>query len=168
MKKIRIGVLVIILLTLSVLLFLLYGKHQTRKRANEQIRTLNQLPIVNLDSTRFDYSNLRKGKYIIVLYYNSDCNQCIGQLVELVENEEIIRQTVFLFISYENIAAIKSVSKKFRTDAEIYFSKIDQDDVFISFGSTVTPQLLIYNNEAQLIKEFKGAVKASLIIQYLH
>lgn len=144
-------------------------EYYVKKKARFNIQIFKKMPIVNLDSVAFDHGLISRNDYLIIVYYNGDCQPCRSQVIELKKNLHYLDKSSSLFISSESIAKIEN----FRNELDLkkidnfFFSKIMEDKVFEVFGSVITPQVFIYNNEGTLLKEFKGGANVKAINNYL-
>lgn len=164
-KKIFIILGLTLLLIIAGMVFTVRN-YQLHSLAKKRLQVFQSLPIIGMDSSYFDFSKLKFNNLVLV-YFDSDCEQCVVQANELNKNEPEFVNTNILFVSSEPILKIKRFSFGFKRTQSIFFAKINYDDVYAVFGSYVTPQIFIYNKHGRLSKILKGAVTANVIKNYL-
>lgn len=167
-KRKVIGLFVLFVLLASTIFFTI-EKYYARKKAKMRLQLFDQLPLVGLDSTAFDYSLFSKDDISIIVYINTDCQPCRDQAIELKNGVNELVNSSILFISSESICKIERFSNELnlRSVDNMFFSKMNESDVFTVFGSVGTPQVFLYNNEGKLLKEFRGSVNIETITKYI-
>lgn len=165
MKK---GIFFAVSILVVVVLLLSYGifkRVQLRKVVQGKVQKLAITRLLTLDSLAFQIP--RSGPFVII-YFDSKCDVCTHELNEIKDNISKFNMVTVILVSSEYISAIKSVSEELSLSGytNIYFVKINSNDVYSEFGSISVPHIFIYDLNRQLIKEFKGEVKADNILKY--
>ncbi len=135
-------------------------------RVKEKIALLKLLPIVSMDSSKYE---LPKTTSTVVILFNTTCDHCQYEATEIKKSITSFSQSSILMVSSEPIKTIKAFSKDYGLSNEesVTFAKINRDDVFETFGSVSIPHIFIYGKDRKLIKEFKGETKIEAILKYL-
>jgi thiol-disulfide isomerase/thioredoxin len=153
----------------ALVLFMVYTiveKVHAKKAVQNKIQTLSVAQLFKMDSTQFQLALPRP---VLLVYFNSECEHCQYELIELKTNLSAFNGISILLMSSENMATIKEAAQKFELAAapNAEFVKINREDVFEHFGSLSVPHLFLYGADSKLIKEFKGETKIEAILQYL-
>jgi thioredoxin-related protein len=164
----------IVLWALTILFVLLIAwmgnktveKLRTVDKAKEKIASLKSLPIVVMDSSRYE---LPTTVSTVVILFNTTCEHCQYEATEIKKSISFFSKTSILMISSEPIKKIKTFSEEYalNNESSVTFAKISRDDVFETFGSVSIPHIFIYSKDRKLIKEFKGETKIEAILKYL-
>lgn len=137
-----------------------------KKAVAENIQSLNVDDLYTLDSLLF---RLKETSPVVLIFFNSGCEHCQYELSEIKKKLSSFKGTQLLFLSSENIAAIKTAAQPF-TDLNlpnVTFLKIDHEHVFEKFGALNVPHIFLYSANQKLVKEFKGETKIEVILKYL-
>jgi hypothetical protein len=137
-----------------------------KKLAGQNLKSLPNLLLVDLDSTRF---YLRSDRKKILVYFNSTCDNCQHEIEEIIKNKKSFEESDIVFMSSESISAIKSfVEKNYSSNLiNIKFTKISVEHAYQAFGDSRVPQIFIYASDGALIKQFLGETKVDAILLYL-
>ena len=149
-----------------MMLYFIVERMAQKKTVAENIKTLKVSHLYTLDSVQF---SLEAGKPVVLVFFNSGCEHCQYELSEIKKKLSSFKGTQLLFLSSENIAAIKTAAQPF-TDLNlpnVTFLKIDHEHVFEKFGALNVPHIFLYSANQKLVKEFKGETKIEVILKYL-
>jgi len=157
-------------LTLALIVFLfaitlIRIKHN--KIIAKQIKNIPELKILRVNEN--DENWLGSEHQIIIIFYNSTCQNCHYEIESIRENLTSFNNANLLFISDESkekIAAFSKMSKLNNRD-NIWWLKMQPEDVYKNFGNISIPHILIYSKEGQLLKEYKGVTKVDVLLEYL-
>lgn len=144
-------------------------KVNLRKAAEKKITTLPDLILHDVDSSALDIS-MFSNKYIVLIFFNSSCDHCQYEAIDVRNNVEALSKSNIIFISSETLLTIKAFAKSYGLDAyqNISFAKIDDENATAIFGSISVPHVFIYGPDKILRKEFKGETKVEAILKYLN
>lgn len=148
------------------IIYAVIEKMHHKKLANQNLETLTNYPLFDLDSTRIYFTPDRR---TILIYYDSECDHCQNEIKEISTNMDFFKDMDIVFMSSELISAIKSFKEKSRQLASdnIRFTKINKAEADKTFGSLVVPQIFIYGTEGNLVRKFGGETKIGTLLQYL-
>jgi thioredoxin-related protein len=109
------------------------------------------------------------GHQIIIIFYNSSCHICHYEIEAINENISSFNGVYLLFISDESIEQITDFGRQYKLNNRdnIWWLKMQPNDVYETFGDIGTPHIWIYNKEGHLVKEFKGSTKIDALLEYL-
>ncbi|MCA4893610.1 MAG: redoxin domain-containing protein [Cytophagales bacterium] len=143
------------------------AKLRALDRVKEKTASLKSLPIVTMDSSKYELTN--NSIPTIIILFNTTCEHCQYEATEIKKSIDFFSQVRVLMISSETIEVIKAFGDQYglTNKPSITFAKISPDDVFETFGSVSIPHIFIYGKDRKLIKEFKGETKIDAILQYL-
>jgi len=149
-------------------LFLIYGiieKVAAKKLVQFKTQTLPPARLFTLDSSRFSFPPFA----LAIIFFNSGCEHCQYEMKEISKKQSLFLNDELILLSSESISAIKKASEDFGLAhlSNIYFAKINDEEVFSTFGSVSVPHIFIYDKDHRLIKEFKGETKVEAIAKYL-
>ncbi len=141
-------------------------KISRKKLASENVETLSNLSLFDLDSTRY---YLKPDRKIILIYFDSGCDYCQTEINDLSINIDSLQNLDIVLMSSELISAIKLYAQQ-NSQLQlpnIRFVKINREDADRTFGSLAVPQLFIYDTGGKLLKRFNGETKIASLFQYL-
>lgn len=156
-------------LIFSISLFLGYlviDKLLYKKQILNKIQSLPEVPLYDLDSTAFQLSSIHP---TVLIYFNTECEHCQYEAVEIKKSIEYFKKESILLISSEGIKKITEFSRKHGLNiySFVNFAKIKPEDVYETFGSIHAPHVFIYSREGTLVKDFNGEVKVESILKFL-
>jgi thioredoxin-related protein len=136
-------------------------------KAKDKIASLKSLPIIAMDSSKYELPN--NTIPTIIILFNTTCEHCQYEAKEIKKSISSFSQASILMISSEPIKTIKAFSEQYglNNEASVSFTKINRENIFETFGSVSIPHIFIYNKDRKLIKEFKGETKIEAILKYL-
>lgn len=170
MKKIIVYFIIIIVIGLIGFLgYKTINKINAKEKLAEQLQTIPDFKLVSMDSTSFTINSLDLNKSTVIIFFNSECSHCQYEANAINENISRFAETNLLIMSSEQLSQIMEFASKYHLDKHplIYLTKIEEENVFETFGSVSVPHTFIYNNQQKLVKEFKGEVKIEAILKYL-
>lgn len=131
------------------------------------VKAAEEIPyftFTTLDNKRFTKENLDATRTKLFYYFNSECEHCekqgswISKDIELFDNLEVI------FISFEEMDAIKGYQNKFNFVRDnITFLQDTRLTFSDKFGVGEFPSIILYTKSGKLIKKFEGETKVSEI-----
>jgi peroxiredoxin len=163
---------IIIVALLGIFGFLGYSivtKAGQKKAAEEKAQQLPEFTFHTADGDAYASTSLVKGKPVLLVYFDPDCEGCQYEAYEIQKNSELVKDIQVLMVT----AADPEKAKQFFTDYDLKshsFIKllIDKDQTFLKiFGAAVTPMQVLYNKDHRLVKIFKGEIKMEAIIKQL-
>ena len=165
MKKKIVYVVLILVVVIGLLSYGIYQRVKLRNEVREKLQNMTITRLFSLDSSEF---RIPPSRPIVILYFNSECDICRNELVEIKENISKFEPASVILVSSENISAIKKVEEDFDLPARsnIFFTKLNSSDLYFVFGSVSVPHIFIYGKNSQLVKEFRGETKVEAILKY--
>ena len=165
---------IIIILTLLIVLtigWMVYSSITKLKR-KEILREFTQkipdITYLNLDSTNQALKSTINNQPLAIIYFNSDCDICIEEAMEVYEHRIELSEIQLLFISLQNLSSIRlfADSTGLSKMPNVFLGKIDDHVVDHILSIRSTPQVFIYNKAGELTKQFIGQTKIQAIIKY--
>jgi len=168
-KQITYSILFVIVSLIGYMIYSTVSKVKTKKVVEEKLSTLQDLPLLNIDGLTFRKGNLKANTATIILYFNSECKHCQYEAESISQNAAKFEHANLLWVSYETIPSISQFAKSYNllNYPNIYFTKIDHEDVYQTFGSVTIPHIFIYDKNSILVKEYKGETKMEALLKYL-
>ena len=110
-----------------------------------------------------------KKKKVIIIFFNSLCQSCIFEVDNIKQNISLFYDVNLIFISDESKQAIHAFSKisSLRNRENIWWLKMQPEDVYKTFGSIGIPHIWIYDKDGKLVKEFRGLTRAETLLKWL-
>lgn len=137
-----------------------------RKDQTHNLRNLPRLRLLSPDSIPFEISRERIEKPVLITIINSDCEHCINQVDQLMDQQSILTHIEILLISSEDPDKLKVFKERHLAEsATIRLMHIPADDVWHFFGSVSTPHSFAYTKEGFLLNEFRGEVSVATLIK---
>jgi len=165
----KLGFLLILCLLIGggILSFLSFDKIKKKERIATTLKTLPKFKAINLDSVGFEPK--RNGKPIIMIYFNSDCEHCQSEAIEIVKNQEKFINTQILMLSSESLSKIKIFATKYKVLGikSLQIAQISSKIAVENLGFKAIPHILIYDAKGNLQKQFVGETKIEVILKYL-
>ena len=158
-RKIYITISVFILLCTAIMLWYTI---QTKYR-NEHVY-IAALPDCTLyKSNMYPYCISNTDKAIIVLYFLSDCQSCINELLEISETEELFIKAQVYCVTTEPVEYLKEIETRFWLSQIIFLH--DRDKFLLeSLNVPKVPATYIFTADRTFIKRFIGFVSVNEII----
>jgi thiol-disulfide isomerase/thioredoxin len=136
--------------------------------SRSNIRSLNHDSIViyNQDSTQMI---LPEKKPTAIIYFNTECDHCQYEATQIQQNIVQFKDSQILMLSIEPLANIRRFIKTYKLEgfSNLQVGQITGKNAVETFGFKSVPHILIYNDENQLVKEYKGETKIEAILKYL-
>ena len=168
-RKIIISVIII---SIAGILFFLVTKIliklKEKEKIADQIKTFPKLSVEAIGLNKFELWG-KSGKVSVVIFFNSSCEHCQYEAITIAQELASFRGTNLLFISEESAEEIATFSREYQLNdkPEVWWLKMDPDNVYKTFGSIAVPHIWIYNKDGRLVKEFKGETKVEAIMDWL-
>lgn len=162
MKKTLFAIAIVCVLgLLSMLVYSIFKKAQIKRVAKENLMQLPDLILYNLDSSRFHFPQ----SSLAVIFFDTGCEICVDESAQIFDHKKSFSNKNIVMISSERIETIREfmIQSKLNELPTVVFTKILPEQVFKNFGSLTVPHVFIYDHEHNLVREFKGGVKASII-----
>jgi len=167
-KKTIVGIIVLLFVLIS-LAMLIYIIAKNSKFNSEAIYTLPVFSFTNAQNqVIFTNDSLSTGQANLIIYYNSECEHCQREAEQISKRIHQFDTFHVLMISYESRETILAFRETYKLISPTFIflqdSEYQFDDIF---GKSPIPSSFIYNKKGELVKQFKGEVKAETLIKYL-
>lgn len=141
-----------------------------QKQAVEQ--ALQEVPNFEFVTTKrevFNQASIDPNTPTLFVFYNSECDYCRHEALDISENIEELQDIEVLFISTEPKAEIIDFSEEFNLNQQqnIHFLHDSTSSVYSLFDLTSYPYLLIYDKNKRLLKRHKGQLNVQAILRVL-
>lgn len=139
------------------------------KNTNVEVaKTIPYFTFVTLDRKPFVKDSLDAVRTKFIFYFNSECDHCQKQGKWLSKEIDIFKDLEMIFISYEQMDAIKNYRDKYNFHQEnITFLEDTRLTFSHLFGAENFPSILIYSKDSKLIKAFSGETKVENILEFI-
>lgn len=141
---------------------------KNKEKLKEFTQSIPDIMYLDLDSANQSLKSNINNQPLVIIYFNSDCDICNEEAVEIFEHRNDLTGIHLLFISLEDLSSIRlfADSTGLSQMPNVVLGNIDDhvSDHLLSIRST--PQVFIYNIEGELTKQFIGQTKVEAIIKY--
>jgi thiol-disulfide isomerase/thioredoxin len=161
------------ILFVGVVLFLLFNgisKMSVTATGYKEKKEAQYLPLLdfeNIDGSSFTNKNMSECMSSLIIYFNSECSNCIDE-IELIDRfYDKFRNTQILFVSTQPKEDLISLKEKYplfsRPNVMIL---IDSRNFFSSFFSASSyPTLFIYDNEKRLVERINHSIDIKSLLK---
>lgn len=170
-KYFKIIIPVILIFGICFMLFKTFKKIEHKKAIEENIKTIPEFVFTKLtDKEAFTSRELESGKYVLIIYFNTECEHCMYEAEQISQNIEQFENCRILMISFEETDTLQAFAEKYNFVGQnnitvLQDKEFEFDDIF---GRSPIPTSFIYNKNGELIKKFVGEVKIEALLQYLN
>jgi thioredoxin-related protein len=159
-------------ITVAILLFSFLSCHS--KWSDARIAAYSKLPSFDVlledSSTHFNTQQIPQGKSTLLIYFSPDCEHCQAQTESLLANIRALKDIQIYFLTAASISELKAFSQTYHLDhySNITTANDYQYAFFRIFKVTGFPYVVIYDNNRQLVKLYKGETDIHRIVNALH
>jgi peroxiredoxin len=113
-----------VIIPIVILAFLGYMIHRIiviKQKADAQNETKQKLPafsFYSLNASKTGSSVIKPGVPIVIFYFNTDCDHCQYEAMELNANISAFKNVQVLMVSFNTAAQIKQFSKTYGLDKQ--------------------------------------------------
>jgi peroxiredoxin len=171
MKRILLVSIALLLIIFTGVIFTKFLRSlKIKADIQKEMKSIPDFKFFSMDSLEFTRDSLHVSESVIFVHYNSDCEYCISEAEQIVQNSDLFVDVKILFISDENIEQIKEFGRKYKLqNYELIKLLKDPDNSFYrNFGTSMIPSIVIYNKKGELVKEFKGETKVDALLKNLN
>lgn len=135
----------------------------------EAIQTLPAFSYKTIDGITFSNRDLLENKPIIFIYFNSECHYCQNEARTIRNDQKNLKDIQLIFISQENQATVKEFAENYKLTGydNIHLLFDERGDFNKTFAPTMTPFLVIYNKDRELVQKVEGAMPVAKILKTL-
>lgn len=152
-KKIFYAFVILVLTTFISVLFIKYYKHREYKKSITNISSINYKELTIKGTTFYN-----KGNYNCFLVFNSNCEFCIDEIEDIVDNIELFKDVNFYLVSTQTEEELIEYNEDSEfMGLENFTILYDKNNVISNFFDyPITPSTFMYNKENILIDFKKG------------
>lgn len=149
-------------------IFTFNGCKSSQNINSEVSKTIPYFTFATLDGKPFVKDSFDTVRTKFIFYFNSECEHCQKQGEWLSKDIDVFKNLEMVFISYEEIDAIKNYRDKYNFNQENITFLEDLRLTFSNlFGAETFPSILIYSKDGKLIKAFRGETKVNEILEFI-
>lgn len=162
----------LLILAVSLLVFiigfqvLVYLSQPTSTEELEtRVGTLPGLKLVGVDEAEFE---LRSGKPIVLIYFNTECDHCQREIASLRDKRELLSAASLVLMSAQPMEEIQrfSATIDFGT-TDTRFVQVTPEQIATVFGTLGLPHIFVYSKEGKLLEIFSGETPVEAIASVL-
>ncbi len=155
-----------------ILLFTIYKifeKIHQKQQIAENIKALPAFYFYDMNDGLFTDVDLPQNTAVLIIHFHPECEFCRHE-AQIIENRiKDFSPYQLLFVSSVSKKEIINYANEFNLSAHKNITFLhDKDMIFENiFGKSGIPASFIYNKNQELVKQFKGEVKAAALLKYL-
>jgi hypothetical protein len=167
----KFGIIILSITIAFAIGWMVYSSITTIKhkgKLKEFTQSVPDIIYIDLDSANQSLKTNINNQPLAIIYFNSDCDICIEEAVEIYNHRNDLAEIQLLFISLQNLSSIRlfADSTGLSQMPNVFLGKIDDHVVDHILSIRSTPQVFIYNKAGELTKQFIGQTKIEAIIKY--
>lgn len=168
-KMKRIYGLIFLLLTVVIILIILISRRGSIPLFEIAEDELPDFKFSLINGDFIQSSDFKTDKYILLLFFNSECDYCIHEIEALTDSISWLNQCRILLISHEDSMKIASFYRQYRLAdyPDIQVAYTTEEEVNKLFKVYINPTLYVYHPDRRMIKYKPGPVTVSDIIKYI-
>ena len=158
---------------LALILSLIIVAGCTQAQTKPDIEHIPHFKILKADSTYFSYTDLKKDKPVMIIYFSPDCGHCQHMMYEMKPKMKEFSDAQIVMITFTEYSMLKMI-KDFNRDFDLakYHNFIVGTEGHTQFVQkyyqvTSTPYIAVYDNKGTLVKAFEKAPTISTLIATL-
>ncbi len=169
-KHLKIILPILILIIIAYMGYKVIIKINYKKEVAEHIKTIPKFSYKTIAGLPFEKKDLKENIPTIFLYFNSECEHCKSEAIQIQQNIEKFADIQLVFISFEEPKKIISFAKQYKLIG--YDTVTFLCDSKVSFATTFDvkslPTVVIYDENKKLIEKIKGEVKIENILKKIN
>ncbi|MDR3286650.1 MAG: redoxin domain-containing protein [Prevotellaceae bacterium] len=128
---------------------------------------IESLPDFTLcQSNYYPYNITNTDKAMVIVYFESDCQYCLNEAVQISENDDIFTKAQVYFISVESTDYLKNFESNFFS-SQIIFLHDKEKDLYNALSVSNFPSVYLFTSDRKFIKRFIGFVSTEEIISHI-
>jgi thiol-disulfide isomerase/thioredoxin len=166
-RKISIALIMVLVLFLG---YKVINAINNKQQIKEAIATLPAFKFYTLQNKPYTKDSLLQNQSTLFLFFNSTCEHCQYETEQILKVAGQLSNKNVLYISSQSIREIKAFDSIYHL-TNYPFIKLLRDSTnnfYKTFGTSMVPSSVIYNDKGMLMKTFKGEVKIEAIINALN
>ncbi len=166
MKRVLIIVAVMfLLLLLGLQVFVYLSQPTTTEELETRVGTLPGLKLIGVDDAEFE---LRSGKPIVLIYFNTECDHCQREIAGLRDKRELLAAASLVLMSAQPLEEIQRFSATIDfglTDTRVVH--VTPEQIATVFGTLGLPHIFVFSKEGRLLEIFSGETPPEAIAAVL-
>lgn len=160
----------IILYSIGILSYKIYKTINKKSAIEKATASLPVFRFYTLQGQPFTNDSLQKDQSTVFTYFNTGCEHCQYEVVQIIKNEKQLNQANLLMISNQPVQELKAFDSLYHLSSYPFIKLLrDSAGSFPEiFGTAMVPSMFIYNNEKRLVKKFLGETKIENLIQAVY
>lgn len=170
-KKITLGVLGLSIILLAYMSIRIWQNISYHKRIAQRIKKLPTMDVYSVGHRRKEnIVHFLSGRPLVLVYFNTDCHFCQGEIRNLENNYELLKGSEFLFVSSQASGKIRKFIKNYHLSGYSSWQVVQDSLHYFKniFGTNLYPNTYIYSSKGLLIKHFRGETSAKAINRVLN
>jgi thioredoxin-related protein len=155
---------------LLLLLSLIIVAGCTQAQTKPDIEHIPHFKILKADSTYFNYTDLKKDKPVMIIYFSPDCSHCQHMMYEMKPKMKKFGDTQIVMVTFTDFNLLKML-KTFNRDFDLekYPNIIVGTEghsyvVQKYYQVRTTPYIAVYDRKGNLVKAFEKAPTIDTLI----
>jgi thioredoxin-related protein len=155
---------------LFLLLSLIIAAGCTQAQTKPDIEHIPHFKILKADSTYFNYTDLKKDKPVMIIYFSPDCSHCQHMMYEMKPKMKKFGDTQIVMVTFTDFNLLKML-KTFNRDFDLekYPNIIVGTEghsyvVQKYYQVRTTPYIAVYDRKGNLVKAFEKAPTIDTLI----
>lgn len=152
-----------------VLLFKIFFQIKYKNELENKIKEIPEFSTKTIDGVVFTNKNIKPNTLSIFIYYNSECEHCQNQALQIQKNLEKFSDCQLVFISSEISSKIIEFRYKniFNGVKNIYFLQDINNSFSNTFGVNHIPTIILYDKDHKIIDKVQGELRIEAILKKL-
>lgn len=138
-------------------------KYRVNKQQEQLLASLPTFYLKDLEGNLFTNKNLPQSKWIVFVFFNSECQYCQSEAEQLRDLNEIPTNISFVWVSSEPKEIIAAFQLQYRLQ-KIHFLYDSDHLVADQWGVSTIPKLLVYTPQGALFKNHVGVYRIDRLI----
>jgi len=139
---------------------------------SEKIDKYKKLPffdLVDYTGKTFSKSDLKKNKVVLFMFFNTECDICKAEILQLNTRNKEFQNVEIVLISIQPVEIVKKYIDDIHLilDSNVHVLIDDNLELISSMDISTTPVSLIYDANGILTKRFNGFVKIDTLLLLL-
>jgi len=155
---------------LFLLLGLIIAAGCTQAQTKPDIEHIPHFKILKADSTYFNYTDLKKDKPVMIIYFSPDCSHCQHMMYEMKPKMKKFGDTQIVMVTFTEFTMLKML-KNFNRDFDLQkYSNIivgTEGHSYVVqkyYQVKTTPYIAVYDRKGNLVKAFEKAPTIDTLI----
>ena len=142
----------------------------TQAQNKQNIENIPHFKILKADSTYFTYSELKKDKPVMIIYFSPDCSHCQHLMYEMkpkMKQFGDIQIVMITFTDYNLLRMLKTFNRDFDLAKYHNLTVGTEGHTYMVqqyYQVKTTPYIAVYDHKGKLVKAFEKAPELDTLI----